>query len=160
MILTILLRRRLLLTLVSAHWACATRGQENPPTHTASSTVTPAPDTRQLPGVGVVGRSTSPDDASELADDSDVNDTDTEVVAPPSQKHPYDGLSDRVLGETLKTHPESLGSISIGTPNSGRLLNGVRPPVSSIYRLVDPEHAWGTEETVRAVCLALNEVAR
>ena len=74
--------------------------------------------------------------------------------------HPYDSLSDSDLREAVEKHPETLGSLSIGSPNSGQLINGVRPTESPLlYHLVDPDHAWGTAETVNSVCHAVSVVA-
>lgn len=63
---------------------------------------------------------------------------------------------------TPKTQPEkpaefqvsSLGSLSLGSPNHGLLLNGVRPPEGKLFELVSPDFAWGTEETVQALIRA------
>ena len=101
-------------------------------------------------------------DVAELSDDSGFEEYDENesILTPPGQKHPFDGLSDGALRDALRTNPESLGSVSIGSPNAGQLLNGVRPPISSTYHLVDPEHAWGTEETVNALCHSLDIVAQ
>jgi len=74
--------------------------------------------------------------------------------------HPLAGLSDAALRDAFRANPTTLGSISVGSPNAGRLINGVRPPESTLYELVDPEHAWGTQETVDALCHALAAVAR
>jgi hypothetical protein len=101
-------------------------------------------------------------DVAELSDDSGFEESDENesILTPPGQKHPFDGISDGALRDALRTNPESLGSVSIGSPNAGQLLNGVRPPISSTYHLVDPEHAWGTEETVNALCHSLDIVAQ
>lgn len=97
-------------------------------------------------------------DQDELPDDEDEQVSEPEPL-PNSIAHPLDSLSDAALRDAFHHRPETLGSISIGTPNGGRLMNGVRPPESPIYHLVDPEHAWGTEETVAALCRALEAVA-
>jgi penicillin-insensitive murein endopeptidase len=95
----------------------------------------------------------------ELADDEDDDTSEGESFGSMSQAHPLDGLSDAALRATYQHHPETLGSVSVGSPNAGQLINGVRPPQSSLYHLVDPDHAWGTQETVDALCYALNRVA-
>lgn len=74
--------------------------------------------------------------------------------------HPFDSLSDNALRQALEKHPASLGSLSIGRPNAGQLMNGVRPEEATLYHLVDPLHAFGTEETVHALCHVLSVVAK
>jgi penicillin-insensitive murein endopeptidase len=48
--------------------------------------------------------------------------------------------------------------MSIGRPSAGRLLNGVHMPEGPAWRLVDPPHTWGTQETVDALKTAINAV--
>ena len=43
---------------------------------------------------------------------------------------------DEELRDAFERHPETLGSLSIGKPNSGRLMNGVMPEESPVYHLV------------------------
>jgi LysM repeat protein len=105
-------------------------------------------------------RSNSRLDVIELSDDGDDDLVGGESLVTPSVVHPLDKLSDAELRVAFKTQPETLGSISVGSPNSGRLINGVRPPPSSLYHLVDPEHAWATQETVDSLRRALEAVAR
>ncbi len=79
---------------------------------------------------------------------------------PGGRPHPFDSMSEEKLREAFEKRPETLGSVSIGKPNFGQLMNGVQPNESPLYRLVDPNHAWGTEETVNYLCHALSVVAR
>ena len=95
--------------------------------------------------------------------DDDLNDDFDESERRDSranQPHPFDAYSGASLREAFEKHPEALGSISIGKPNAGRLMNGIKPQESPLYHLVDPNHAWGTTETVQAVCHAIDVVAR
>jgi penicillin-insensitive murein endopeptidase len=73
-------------------------------------------------------------------------------------RHPLDGLSQHQIEEELASHPERLGSMSIGYTNAGALLNGVQMPRGDGWELVDPDHAWGTRETVDFLVHSLNEV--
>ncbi|HSC87295.1 MAG TPA: penicillin-insensitive murein endopeptidase [Polyangiaceae bacterium] len=52
----------------------------------------------------------------------------------------------------------TLGSLSLGEPNHGRLMNGVRLDASSLFELVTPQFAWGTEETVASLRRAAQTV--
>lgn len=72
--------------------------------------------------------------------------------------HPLANLSETELRARLKADPESLGSISIGLPNSGRLLNGVRLPEDPRWELVDASHAYGTRETIEFLKTAIARV--
>lgn len=72
--------------------------------------------------------------------------------------HPLDGLDDETIERMLVDEPESLGSMSVGRPSGGRLLGGVRLPESDLYEIVDPAHAWGTEETVDYLMTAIQAV--
>jgi penicillin-insensitive murein endopeptidase len=60
--------------------------------------------------------------------------------------------------DELAQNPESLGSMSIGFTNAGALYNGVKMPEGSAWELVDPDHAWGTQETVDYLAHCLGKV--
>jgi LysM repeat protein len=56
---------------------------------------------------------------------------------------------------------ESLGSISVGFNDAGRLINAARMPEHDAWELVVPEYAWGTAETVDSLqkaALAVREL--
>ncbi len=67
-------------------------------------------------------------------------------------------LSDEQLADKWKNDPASLGSISIGFVDEGRLMNGKRFPEGAAWTVVQPEKAWATEETVDYVTAAANQV--
>ncbi len=54
---------------------------------------------------------------------------------------------------------QRLGSISVGLPNAGFLVNGVRMPPGEDWVLSIPDHAWGTDETVESLVRAIRRVA-
>lgn len=56
--------------------------------------------------------------------------------------------SDSGLKQAAHDHPSSLGPLSIGYPNNGRLLNGVKPEDGALFELVADDYAWGTQETI------------
>ncbi len=68
--------------------------------------------------------------------------------------HPLDGLQGEELERLVDEAFESLGSLSLGSPNAGRLLNGVQLPEASEWERVDPVHAWGTSETIEYLSAA------
>jgi len=140
--------------------ACATEGKSawfatSPQTQAQQKQFTPGKTSNQKDL-----HSNSRPDGTELSDDDEDDLAGGESLVSPLIAHPLDNWSDAALREAFETQPETLGSISVGTPNSGRLINGVRPPASSLYHLVDPEHAWGTQETVDSLCRALEAVAQ
>jgi murein endopeptidase len=53
---------------------------------------------------------------------------------------------------------KSLGSISVGFAEAGRLINGVELPKGDAWFAVVPEFAWGTQETVDALMLVARAV--
>ena len=67
-------------------------------------------------------------------------------------------LSDGELQKKLESDLHSLGSLSVGLPNNGRLLNGVRPQEGKYFEVVVPDFSWGTEETIEYLRIAVAEV--
>jgi LysM repeat protein len=51
-------------------------------------------------------------------------------------------------------------SQSVGLPNKGKLLYGVRLPTNRAYRIRDRDRAWGTEETVESTAAAFEAVRK
>lgn len=74
--------------------------------------------------------------------------------------HPLDGWTEGAIREALARDPEALGSMSFGRPNGGALRNAVPMPPGAGWELVDPDHAWGTQETVDGLVRAIGEVQR
>lgn len=57
-------------------------------------------------------------------------------------------LSDDELTRRWVEEPESLGSISVGVTEAGRLVNGVQLPRGDAWQVVDLNNAWGAKETI------------
>ncbi|HEY0463222.1 MAG TPA: penicillin-insensitive murein endopeptidase [Polyangiaceae bacterium] len=89
-----------------------------------------------------------PSDASELA----------EPVQSAPRPHPLDGWSEERIERAVTTDLASLGAMSIGTPNAGGLVNGVQASASPLYSLVSPGSAWGTQETIDYLNVAVQAV--
>lgn len=94
----------------------------------------------------------------DLESEVDEGEPDEPELETPPLVHPLRALSKEEIRARLKSDPESLGSISVGLPNGGRLLNGVRLPEDPRWVLVDPANAYGTRETVDYVIAAIAEV--
>jgi penicillin-insensitive murein endopeptidase len=54
--------------------------------------------------------------------------------------------------------PRALGPLSIGTPDSGLLLNPAPFPEGAYWRLREPEDSWATDETIDFVVTAIEAV--
>ncbi|HET7540842.1 MAG TPA: penicillin-insensitive murein endopeptidase [Polyangiaceae bacterium] len=72
--------------------------------------------------------------------------------------HPLDGWSEERIERAVTSDLASLGSMSVGTPNAGALVNGVQAVASPWYSLVSPGSAWGTQETIDYLNLAVQTV--
>jgi murein endopeptidase len=72
--------------------------------------------------------------------------------------HPLAALDDEEVEELAFHDPQALGSMSVGQPNHGMLVNAVQLPDSSFWRKVDPKHAWGTRESIEFVEHAITRV--
>jgi murein endopeptidase len=57
-------------------------------------------------------------------------------------------LSDDELARRFVEDPASLGSVSVGLVEAGRVMNAVHVGQGEAWTLVSPEHAWGTQEAV------------
>jgi len=109
---------------------------------------------------GAIG---SLDEPEEPSDEDDAPADDGEVEPPPDATvlppHPLAHLSDEEFAARVKSAPESLGSMSVGRPSAGRLLNAVRLEEGPGLTVVAPGSAWATEETARALDRVLAVVA-
>ena len=72
--------------------------------------------------------------------------------------HPLDGWSEAQIAAAVTHDLPSLGSISLGSPNAGALLNGVQASATPYYKPVSPSGAWATQETLDFLALALRKV--
>lgn len=67
-------------------------------------------------------------------------------------------LSDEELARRWKEEPETLGSITLGFTDAGRVINAVQFPQGPHWTVVDPRNTWGTQETVDFVAAAIEAV--
>jgi penicillin-insensitive murein endopeptidase len=117
------------------------------------------------------GDDEEPADGEELEDDHEDLSESPDISAcldrgPSSPPHcpqfqvssPLAGLGESEIQRRVKSDMASLGSISIGAPNRGRLLNGIRFPDGSHWKLTDPGNAYGTRETVDSIVRAIDKV--
>lgn len=112
------------------------------------------------------------DDEGEHADLTGADPEEAVDAGPPEEKPAQDllrfaqkdprapllTLSDQDIEDRYKKDPASLGSMSVGRPNAGVLVNGVQMPAGERWLLLDPGRAWGTRETVDALSLIIHRV--
>lgn len=65
----------------------------------------------------------------------------------------------RPASPTAREAAASIGSMSIGHPHAGYLMNAVKMPEGEHWALSIPSHAYGTEETVKALIHCITRVA-
>lgn len=102
----------------------------------------------------------SGDDSGDAESDSEAQsegELPTPSVAAPLP-HPLDGWSEAQIEHAVVSDLTSLGSMSVGTPNAGALINGVQATASPLYTLVSPGSAWGTLETIDYLDTAVRAV--
>jgi hypothetical protein len=72
--------------------------------------------------------------------------------------HPLDGVPPAELDRIVRSPPRSLGSVCVGRPNRGRLLNAVELRSTQGLRVQLDDHAFGTSATVRFLLDAVAEL--
>jgi murein endopeptidase len=60
----------------------------------------------------------------------------------------------------VREAPDTLGSLSIGTPDGGALINGVQMPDGPLWHVRNPREAWGTSETIQYLQAAIETVEK
>jgi LysM repeat protein len=101
-----------------------------------------------------------PGDPGSADPDDEVELEDVPGAAPAGapRPHPLDGVPHAELERRIREDFGSLGSITIGRPSAGALLNAVQMPRGDRWLLVDPSHAWGTQETIDYLSAAIGAV--
>jgi murein endopeptidase/LysM repeat protein len=90
--------------------------------------------------------------------EDDDGDDQEDSAGPPATSSPLLALSDDEIEKRFKQDAASLGSISVGRPSAGVLVNGVQMPRSDRWVLLDPGRAYGTQETVDALARCIDRV--
>lgn len=114
---------------------------------------------------------TDDEDADEVHDDTDEETSEQDFTAcldrgPGSPPHcpqfkwssPLEKLSKADIEAKVKNDLGSIGPISLGLPNRGRLFNGVRMPEGELWKFSDPGNAYGTQETIDSITRAIQKV--
>lgn len=84
------------------------------------------------------------------------------LVLAPSTRVPFDlrSLTAQELARLVHDQPAALGSLSLGYPHNGQLLNPVQPEPGELFDVIAPDFSYGTEETVRYLETAVRAVHR
>lgn len=99
------------------------------------------------------------EDPSRVHDDVPEDELSTFPKGPQQPRpHPFDALTEKTLQDWLRHSPAKLGSLSIGRPNGGALINAVPFPPSDLYTTVAPGTAYATQETVDYLTRSLARV--
>lgn len=98
----------------------------------------------------------APHDAG-LDDSGDAGEPSADEL-PTERPHPLDGWTDERLARAVRDDLPSLGSMSLGSPNAGALVNGVQAQPNLYYEPVSPSGAWATRETLDYLGAALAKV--
>lgn len=93
-----------------------------------------------------------PDDAEDAGERTWLRGPEINVV------HPLAALDDEEIEQIVQRDPSALGSLSVGAPNAGALFNGIQMQDSELWKMADPEHSWGTRESIDAVAYAIERV--
>ena len=97
------------------------------------------------------------EDDEEAPDDGEPKEVVSVVATDGGYRYTND-LSDEELAERWVKDPKSLGSISIGFVEEGRLINAMPFPEGEAWRVVVPESCWTTQETADAIIGAARQV--
>jgi murein endopeptidase/LysM repeat protein len=110
------------------------------------------------PGLAADAGAPADGDLSTPEDDDDEIGGASTSPHPVTQRNPALALSDVEIDQRFHHDPASLGPASIGPAGAGALVNGVQMPKGEHWQLLDPGHAWGTQETVDALVLCIERV--
>lgn len=137
--------------------ACTTRGLHvDPPPHAAASAPGQGPGGPEPRHADGESPDAPPDDVLDEAEAED--DALAEAEAQRPRVHPLDAYDASRLREAVQNDLGSLGSISLGAPGAGALLNGVRAEDGPLFKIQNPSGAFGTQETLDYLCAAIRRV--
>jgi murein endopeptidase len=97
-------------------------------------------------------------DADEGAGSAEAESQSAQPGSPTSEFHYSADLSDAELQRRWKEDLASLGTISVGFADQGRLINAARMPQDEAWVCKRPELAFGAQETVEALMAAFHSV--
>jgi len=135
------------------------------PVAAIAAVATPSPESNPAVdgGLSVAPASAAPAEADDDGDapgddgEADVQATISEALADAGILYTAE-LTDEELTRRWVEAPDSLGSVSFGLTEAGRLMNGVQLPAGAAWQVIDANNAWGTQETIDFIVAAANSV--
>ena len=97
------------------------------------------------------------DDAADEEGEAEVEATIADALADAGIRYTCE-LTDEELTKRWIEAPESLGTISVGVTEAGRLVNGVSLPPGDAWQVIDANNAYGTQETIDFLIAAATSV--
>ncbi|MCS6898709.1 MAG: penicillin-insensitive murein endopeptidase [Myxococcales bacterium] len=125
-------------------------------THDATHSATPSPEV--TPEVAAEPRTDEgpyPHDMEHEEEEVDDHEEESGVAA---RTKPKIELTDEEIARKARTDLASLGSLSVGTPNRGYLINGVQMPPGEHWQIIGAPSTWGTQETIDFITRAILSV--
>jgi penicillin-insensitive murein endopeptidase len=98
------------------------------------------------------------EEEEETDDGFDTPEAEPQGIGP--QKPPPVTLTDQEIEERFRRDPGSLGSMSVGKPSAGALVNGVPMPAGEGWQVIEPGGAWGTQETIDSLVRCIDAVRK
>ena len=140
--------------------ACTDRGGASASASTARAKALPTPAHHEA-DVGSADAATAPVTEYRASANGETGLDGAERVpstAKAEGSHPLDGHDQAELEQWLLEDMSKLGSISLGPPDAGALINGVRMPEGEHWTLVKANQSWGTQETIDFITAAVEKV--
>jgi hypothetical protein len=135
--------------------------RSGPPASAATAEVHPAAieeePTTAVPEPTEAEETAEAHDDDEEPDDGAEEDTGAGAVGE-ERPHPLDGWADDRISRAVESDLGSLGSMAVGSPSAGLLVNGRVAEKSELFTPVSPGTAWGTTETLTYLTAALKKV--
>ncbi|HEY3499085.1 MAG TPA: penicillin-insensitive murein endopeptidase [Polyangiaceae bacterium] len=139
--------------------ACAGSGEK--PASVPAPASRPAEEHEPQPPTAIPEPSPAEAEAPDEEHDEPDDGAEDEVASddPGEQRtHPLDSWSADKVADAVARDLPSLGSMSLGSPSAGLLINGRQAEKSTLYEPVSPGSAWATEETLAYLDAALRRV--
>ena len=149
---------------LASHLAAARADGRDVDTAALAKAASAGPSTPATTAIAAAAASAEGDDEGD-EDDADVTEeSESEAggaaaTVIPNSEHPYSGdLSDAELKRRWTSDLASVGSVSVGFADLGRVINAVHVPEGAAWTCVRPDLAWGARETVDGLVAAFTAV--
>jgi LysM repeat protein len=131
----------------------------SPPASVAPAEVHPAPaEEHPVSAVPESAETAETAEAPEVEEPDDGAEDDPGTSRGVERPHPLDGWSDDRISQAVQSDLGSLGSMAVGSPSAGLLVNGRVAEQCEFFTPVSPGTAWATTETLTYLTAALRKV--